>query len=340
MQKGITKNPVWRFLLVSTTIKAATYAAFLLSGRAAHNWLAAPVAFLFTTACDAALCAFIILRPLQHLRQQAEMGGSDYFSDIVEERVRKIRQGFSVAREEDLEAYRLQYLANQINPHFLYNTLESIRGKAYCDNNTDIAEMTEAFSAFFRYSISVRSNIVSIGDELNNVRKYFQIQQFRFGERFVLEVNLDTGDSALCCCIPKLTLQPIVENAIVHGLEDQTYQGRIAIRVVETQNRLIINVTDNGKGISQSRLDEINRLFSISRDNPAVNEERRQGKTGGIALKNINDRIRAYFGERYGITIYSTEGAGANVEIVLPKISKDIYDLTESAQRGRQEAAI
>ena len=123
----------------------------------------------------------------------------------------------------------LNALQNQINPHFLYNTLECIRGKAMVQGAEQIANMTEALSAFFRYSISIQENLVTLEQELQNTKNYFLIQKYRFGNRFHLRIFLVEESEAGEYLMPKMTLQPIVENAIFHGLEKSEI-GRASCR--------------------------------------------------------------------------------------------------------------
>jgi two-component system sensor histidine kinase YesM len=202
------------------------------------------------------------------------------------------------------------YLSNQINPHFLYNTLESIRGKAIMDNNHEIADMVEALSHLFRYNISNYGKLVPLSEELKNVDLYFNIQQFRFCDRFRLEKRIPEGLNNFY--LPKLTLQPLIENALIHGLEKSKHSGTIILRIIETDVDLIIFVEDDGVGIEAEKLELINdalNSFSL----PDTNEET------GIALCNVNTRIKLLLGEEYGLRIYSTVSVGTTVEIRIPK---------------------
>lgn len=211
-------------------------------------------------------------------------------------------------------------LQNQINPHFLYNTLESIRGQAVVEGADEIANMIEALSALFRYSISQRGSIVTLEDELNNVDNYLAIQQFRFNDKFNLVKVLDDSPGLLKYKLPKLIIQPIVENAIYHGLETKIGEGCITIRVSVTEKRLIINIADDGVGIEKLKLDAINDTLSRGMDYPTENDA---SPTHGIALSNVSQRIKLNFGGAYGLMLYSTPDLGTDVEISLPLI-KDL----------------
>lgn len=212
-----------------------------------------------------------------------------------------------------------EYLAlqNQINPHFLYNTLEGVRGEALSSGMDSIAEMTEALATYFRYTISNVEKLVTLEDELENIENYYIIQQYRFGDRLSLSINIDAEEApkVLGYRMPKLTLQPIIENSIYHGLEPKLGDGKLRIKVETTQNRLIITVSDNGTGFEEQHLSQLNKaLGSVSLDYVKQDSQRR----GGIAIINVNSRIKLLFGEEYGIYIYSTPGAGTDVEITLP----------------------
>lgn len=216
-----------------------------------------------------------------------------------------------------------QYLAlqNQINPHFLYNTLEGIRGETLMAGLDHVAEMTEALATFFRYTISNVENLVSLENELSNIENYYIIQQYRFGERLSMNVVIDSEDEdkIMKYKLPKLTLQPIVENSIYHGIERKIGRGSVDIKIETTGKRLIITISDDGLGIEKKHLMEVNsRLIGTSLD--YIKED---GETkGGIAMMNVNNRIKLLFGEEYGIYIYSTLGSGTDVEITLPIIEE------------------
>jgi two-component system sensor histidine kinase YesM len=218
-----------------------------------------------------------------------------------------------------------QYIAlqNQINPHFLYNTLEGIRGEAIAAGLNTVAKMTEALATFFRYTISNLENLVTLEDELGNIENYFLIQQYRFGERLQMQVVYEEEDYAglIRCRIPKLTLQPIVENSIVHGVERKMGRGNLRIKLEGTEKRLIITVSDNGVGMGKEVLAELNRQLATKRFQH-VNGDNSQ--EGGIALVNVNNRIQLLFGEQYGLCVYSTPGVGTDVEITLPRTTRSV----------------
>lgn len=209
----------------------------------------------------------------------------------------------------------LTALQSQINPHFLYNTLDTIRGQAMCDDNIEVAKMIETLASFFRYSISRKGNLVTLRDELNNINNYMRIQQYRFNHRFSMEFVIDDENTAAYdYYVPRLILQPIVENAIIHGLEE-TIEGAQVVIEVDVAEDLIITVSDNGKGMSLKELDALNSRIH-SETTGLVEENKNHGT--GIALPNINKRIQILFGEKYGLNVYSSEGCGTDVVLILP----------------------
>lgn len=205
-------------------------------------------------------------------------------------------------------------LQSQINPHFLYNTLDSIRGEALMDGNDNIANMTEKLSKFFRYCISSKGDLVTIREEINNVLDYFFIQQYRFEDKFKLETAI--AENCYDYYIPKMTLQPIVENAIYHGLESKKDGGIVKISVIETENNLKISIEDNGVGIPEEQL--INMNYKLENNEYFAKIDTLKKKTG-IALYNVNYRIKLCYGKDYGILLRSTVTMGTDVTILVPK---------------------
>lgn len=216
-------------------------------------------------------------------------------------------------------------LQSQINPHFLYNTLEAIRSQALLNKQPEIAMMTEKLARFFRYCISNREDIVTIRDEINNVRDYFFIQQYRFENRFNLEIIYGEQEEGLDKAIPKMTLQPIVENAIFHGLEQKKGKGTVVIRILRTLEKICIVVSDNGIGMSEEQVIQINQKLQ-----DLMSQKEEEGiYRRGIALTNVNNRLKLQFGEEYGLRVCSVEGQGTDVEIYIP-----IVELREAQELG------
>lgn len=209
-------------------------------------------------------------------------------------------------------------LQNQINPHFLYNTLESIRSDAISEGAENIANITEALAAFFRYTISNINSIVTLEAELSNSETYFTIQNFRFGDKIRLKINLSEEDlNVLECRIPKLTLQPIIENAIMHGLEPKIGRGTVQIDFLQVDDRLLLKIRDDGVGMPAAKLSSLNERLSeitpLSHDANTIGES-------NIGLINVNNRIKLEFGERHRLRVDSIENFGTCVELTLPNV--------------------
>jgi len=224
----------------------------------------------------------------------------------------------------------LTMLQSQINPHFLYNTLESIRALALREGAKDVSNMIKALSNFFRYTIDRKESVVLLREELKNVEDYLTIQNYRFKNKFCYHKDFDENDGQLMeCRLIKMMLQPIVENAIYHGLETKVGQGNITIRIIQTQTRLLIIIKDDGIGIPLEQLKQLNER--ILADDP---DEQSDNRKHGVALINVNQRIRLYFGSEYGLNIYSKEGMGTDVEVVLPLVGGGEDDISSTGDKG------
>ena len=251
----------------------------------------------------------------------------NYISDSINEILKKLKVSLEREHSEIILRQQSQYaqLQSQINPHFLYNTLESIRGQAIIDDNYKIADMTEALAKYFRYNIGKDNYEVSLNEELGNIRNYIFIQQYRFQDKFEFHIyNHDKSGKALSCIIPKMTLQPIVENSIYHGLENKTERGNISVHIETTSDRLIILVADDGGGMDKRTLDRLNRKLKAS--DGIITTEDEKVKNNGIALENVNNRLRLLYGQDYGIKVSSTLDFGTEVELTIPAIYKEEDD--------------
>lgn len=207
----------------------------------------------------------------------------------------------------------LSVLQEQINPHFLYNTLDCIRSRALMDGHGEIAKMTEILSRFFRYCISNSENLVQVREELNHIQDYYYIQKYRFEDKVEMEINVEQ-ESVYELYLPKMTLQPLVENAMIHGLEKIAEPGKIEIRMFITDKKLIIVISDNGIGMKQEQLMKLNERMQ----NHYYNTFRKNDRNNGIALNNVNVRLKMTFGDDYGIHYRSLEGEGTDAVVTLP----------------------
>lgn len=213
--------------------------------------------------------------------------------------VQKVVEEERLKKEIELEA-----LHAQINPHFLYNTLNSVKWMAKMQGVKNISQTITSLIKLLRVSINLSSEMIYLKDEIDYVKNYVFIQKIRFNEQFVVNYHVD--DCCNECKIPKLILQPIVENSIVHGFNEE--EGgclTIDIRAYKQSELLIIEIVDDGAGIEE---DILNKIF----------ESRSVNKFSTVGLNNVNERIRLYFGDSYGIRITSKINKGTCVSVVLP----------------------
>lgn len=208
-------------------------------------------------------------------------------------------------RKKEAELNALQM---QINPHFIYNTLESIRMMAVVNDDDETSEMVSILGKLLRYSISIKYQLVKIKDEIEHLKNYLLLQNYRFEDRF--ELNLDFVYDLYDVNIIKLIFQPIVENAIFHALETLDNKGIITIRGVLSEDGIFFEIEDNGVGMSEEQLE---KLVQHVNDFTTV-----KGNSHGVGLRNVNERIKLYYGEKYGMKIYSQLGKGTIVRLELP----------------------
>lgn len=220
------------------------------------------------------------------------------------DRIRNLKEQV-IEEQEDKRKYELQALQAQINPHFLYNTLDSIIWMAET-NDSNIVAMTEALAKMFRISLNKGNEEISLERELEHVKNYLIIQSMRYADKFTYEISAEPGVER--CRTIKLILQPIVENCIYHGIKKKRGTGKITIRAYRREQNLIIEVSDDGCGMPE----EICRKILSDE----IESENISGS--GIGVKNVNERIQLRFGKKYGLSYSSEEGVGTTVTYVLP----------------------
>ncbi len=216
-----------------------------------------------------------------------------------------------VAEHESKRKSEFATLQSQINPHFLYNTLDIIVWMIENEQKSEAVKVVTALARFFRISLSRGKSIISVGDELEHVRNYLMIQHMRFKNKFSYQIEAEPDVLALTSL--KLMLQPLVENAIYHGMEFMDGDGEILIRAWKEKDELIFLIEDNGLGMLK---EQVERLFSDTSHVPS-----RRGS--GIGVRNVNERIKLYFGDMYGLTIDSEPDEGTRIYIRLPAVSYD-----------------
>lgn len=202
----------------------------------------------------------------------------------------------------------LNALQAQINPHFLYNTLDSIIWMIENENYDGAIIMVTALARFFRISLSKGKNVITVRDELEHARNYLTIQNIRYKNKFSYSIEAD--EETLYLTSIKLIIQPLIENAIYHGMEYMSGEGDILVKSYKKNENLYIDIIDNGLGMLQEVAD---KLLTEEANN-------QQRKGSGIGLKNVHERIKLYFGEEYGLEIYSEPDEGTTIRIHMPSI--------------------
>ena len=210
-------------------------------------------------------------------------------------------------QEEEKRRSELDVLQSQINPHFLYNTLDAIVWLAEAGEQKKVVSMVGSLSDFFRISLNQGQDILDVKEELQHVRSYLEIQQMRYQD--ILQYEICVPEELNHCQIPKITLQPLVENALYHGIKNKRGKGMIRIEGELDGEDCILLITDNGKGMTPERLEQGRKGI----------RNRKARETDIYGLYNVNERIRLNFGENYGITITSTYGEGTCVTVRLPQ---------------------
>lgn len=228
---------------------------------------------------------------------QTHINDKTKMAEILEERMKLLRKS------------QYDMLQTQINPHFLYNTLETINWMAYNMSNSEnpVSKSLINLASFFRNTLT-SGYFVSIENEINYTKEYVNILALRYGDLFDIEWDID--ESILSYTIIKICLQPIIENAVYHGIKQKNDKGLIKIKGLCDDNNIILIVSDDGIGIEKDALDELNKTLS---ETSFTNEK------SHIGLSNVNQRIKIIFGDSYGIHVESTVGVGTDVYVTIPK---------------------
>lgn len=230
-------------------------------------------------------------------------------SESFRHMVLRVQQLMGTVRQEEINLRKteLRALQAQINPHFLYNTLDSISWMCEQGKNAEAVQMVNALARLFRISISRGHELIPIRSELQHAESYLQIQAHRYKNQFTYRFDVDEGCLDYLC--NKITLQPIIENAIYHGINGLVDDGEIIVSVKGEGEDIIFTVADNGTGMSAEQID-------------AIMSKERSDHTG-IGIKNVNDRLKIYFGSAYGITIDSVPDEGTRVHIRMPRVREE-----------------
>lgn len=221
--------------------------------------------------------------------------------------VRRIKDLLKKVEEDqsELRKSEIKTLYAQINPHFLYNALDTIIWAAEQEENEKVVKMTAALSKYFRLSLSKGKEVITIFQEIEHIKNYLIIQKIRYGSKLVYEINIE--DDIMMCKTMKILLQPLIENAIYHGIKNLPEGGKLWITCKRDGNNINLIVKDNGVGMNEETLENI---LIKKEDNPLT--------SGGVAIINVNQRIQLYFGKQYGLKFQSELLKGTTVTVVIP----------------------
>lgn len=209
-------------------------------------------------------------------------------------------------QQEDMRIAEIRLLQEQINPHFLYNTLDTIVWLAEEKKSDEVVKMVGLLSDFFRTSLSQGRDYIPIQEEKKHIESYLAIQQFRYQDILDYEIMID--EAVYSYMIPKLTLQPLVENALYHGIKNKRGRGKIQITGKKEGENIIFKVIDNGKGMSKEEVERLRKKM-----------ERLDGEnsSGGFGISNVDQRLKHYYGQECGVFFASEEGVGTEADVVI-----------------------
>jgi len=315
-------------LYTGWTVVGVSYPSELFYNRFELEYYIAMIAIscFFVSVIISYFISVRITRPIEALRRSVRaVEGGNFDFDIPTnstDEVNGLAQDFNIASRkikdliaqnaqahEQKRKHELKALQAQINPHFLYNTLDSIIWMIECGEGEDAIVMTSTLAKFFRLGISKGGDIITVKDEIEHLNCYLTIQKMRYKDKldFLVAVNPEI----LPYRTIKLIIQPLVENAIYHGLKAQDQKGMLKVVGYQDGNDIIFKVIDNGIGMTSEELADINNSLPTSKDQ------------GGVGVTNVRERIQLYFGALYGVTFESVKGEGTVVTIRLPVLTED-----------------
>ena len=300
-----------------------------------ENWTRMNTIWITVLGAGALLLVYInqslssrITKPIRRLEESLKemqlnepgkiyVGGSQeirHLGKTIRSMVEQTRQLMDdmVAQQEEKRKNELDALQSQINPHFLYNTLDSIIWMIESERYEEAISMVTSLANLFRISLSQGKTIISIEEEFRHAINYIKIQKVRYKNKFTVSFHLE--DNIKDCLTIKLIIQPLLENAIYYGMEAMDGDGEILVQGYENNETICIDVIDNGIGMPKEQVDHLltDGVY-----------ERKHGS--GIGLKNVDQRIKLYFGEEYGLRIKSEPDVGTHISIQLP-IKKEITE--------------
>ncbi len=302
--RGGIRSDVERAISITTVILILILAGAFMISRKIVTGITEPIQKLCEAAEAAGSGDFQIRAQGEGLDEIAVLNAS--FNQMMEE-IGDLVEDIRV-EELNLRAAELRVLQEQINPHFLYNTLDNIIWLAESKDTEQVVKIVSALSNFFRTTLSKGREFISVREEGEHIRSYLEIQQFRY--RDILEYDVSIPEELWEYQVIKLTLQPLVENALYHGIKKKRGKGHISVSAERYKDVLIFKVKDDGMGMDEARLEQVRGIL----DGSVVEEQ----QSGGFGLFNVNQRIQLHYGSEYGLKVQSTYGAGTEVWVRIP----------------------
>ena len=301
IQMSVNKWVVTNIIVLSIVLLFSVGAAWLISGGISN-----PIRELRQMAASIAEGNLNVRVENKNADEITSLGLS---FNIMAGKVKELIE-YSRKEQENLKKSELKALQAQINPHFLYNTLDTIVWMAEANKSEQVIEIVSALSNFFRITLSKGKDWIDVKDEVEHIRSYLIIQKIRY--RDILDFQIEVDEDILNYKVLKLTLQPVVENALYHGIKYRRTGGTIFIKGTKTSDGLLrFEVNDNGIGMSEEKIAEIQAELNNDSIEPIV-------KDSGFGLNNVHKRIRLYYGKQYGITLKSEYNKGTSILLCFP----------------------
>ncbi len=313
MSQGFTQWEVFYFILLISAIGFSVIAAWAISRS-----IYLPIKRLHDVTTTITKNDLQALVNRDNVDEITELGMS---FNIMTGRIRELLES-KMKEQDNLKKAELRALQAQINPHFLYNTLDTIIWMAEAQKTEQVIEIVSALSSFFRLSLSKGKDWITIGEEIERTRSYLTIQKMRY--RDIMDFKIEANEQVLNNTILKLILQPLVENALYHGIKNKRGGGLIVVRAKpKNDNEIILEVEDDGIGLTPERLAQLQA--ELADDSGDMKLE------SGFAIGNVNKRIRLYYGRQYGLSIRSGYNTGTCATLVIPAIRDESVDQPEVA---------
>ncbi len=304
LQSDMITNMIFLMAIVMFSVLVLLY--FLLAGsKKLSRKIVDPIDMICERLEAIGKGSLLVCEPIH-----ADVEEVQLLSDGIENMVGRLK--WQIDKNTEQEKHRrgteLALLQSQINPHFLYNTLDTIVWLIESGEIGGAVKMVASLSNYFRFSLSRGKNVITLEEEEQHIRSYLEIQQMRY--RDLMDYEIDISDQLKNFVLPKLTLQPLVENALYHGIKNRRRKGLIRLRGRAENENVILEVADDGRGMTKERLEEVRNSLT-------------GGKSEGFGLRTVHQRIRILFGGEYGLALESTPDVGTRIFVIIPMQTSD-----------------